>query len=228
MPIQWHAKTTGFYGYQSTEAVENATLIYSAFVKAGWTPEAACGAIGSFWVECGLNPWCWGFNNVPDYADRLDAFAYGLPMWVPAKKYLTDQYLPSYDPTSSPYFGPNYNDVPGKMVRGMPSDGRSQVDFIIKQFEAPTAGNFWNNLKPYTRAQYIAFTDIELANYIWTWQYENPGNNDQSAANRLTYSRYYYNLLKDTIPVTDPLDGYGQFPYWLLLAKKAQEQFTKI
>ena len=216
MSVEWHAKATGFYGYTSTEAKENAALIYSAFVKAGWTPEAACGAIGSFFVECGMNPWCWGFNDVPTYDDRLDAFAYGLPMWVPAKKYLTDDYLPTYDPTSSPYFGPNYSDVGGKMIKGMPSDGRSQVDFIIKQFENASDSNFWNHLKPYTKAEYIAFTDIEQANYIWTWQYENPGDNDRSAANRLQYSEYYYNLLKDTTPVRDPLDGYTKLPPWLL------------
>ena len=228
MSIQWHAKRTGNYSYTSDEAKDNAALIYSCFVKAGWTPEAACGAIGSFWVETGLNPWHWGFDNVPNQEDAIDAFAVGLPMWVPAKKYLTNAYLSGYDPTADPLFGPNYNDVSGKMVRGMPSDGRSQCNFIVAQFQAPSAGNFWNSLKPYTRAEYIAFTDIELANYIWTWQYENPGNNDQSAENRLTYSRYYYNLLKDTTPVRDPLDGYGTFPYWLLLAKKAQEFNNKI
>ena len=129
---QWHAKATGAYGRNSTEAKDNAEMFYGTMYSLGWCLEAVCAALGNQSGESGYNPWRWGDDDVlPTDSPWIDErqpkpgggtynHAYGLFQQDPAGKYLHRQYA-----MSLPNFAPNYSNRAGR-----PEDGDAQCRYL--------------------------------------------------------------------------------------------------
>ena len=59
----WHAKNLYGYSRESSEAQDNAVMIYKALVQSlGWTLNSVSAVLGNMEWESGYNPWRWGWD----------------------------------------------------------------------------------------------------------------------------------------------------------------------
>ena len=80
--MPWHAKATGAYAQESSEAYDNAVAAWGILSARGFSLLAFCGVWGNVGSEGGYNPWRWQSDIVLPYGDpRIyyqNAHAYGL------------------------------------------------------------------------------------------------------------------------------------------------------
>ena len=63
--MAWHNKQTGYYSRTSTEAYDNAIMVYNILSSWGWHRSSVCAVLGNMEVESGYNPWRWQGDSVP-------------------------------------------------------------------------------------------------------------------------------------------------------------------
>lgn len=205
---QWHAKATGAYGRNSTEAIENAEMFYGVMNSLGWSLEAVAAALGNQSGESGYNPWRWGNDNVlatdspwidtrePDGQGGTVNHAYGLFQQDPAGKYLHRAYAQALST-----YAPNYSNQAGQ-----PHDGDAQCRYL-HWICSDSGGGEW---VPDASATYgMSFTDfytnaqnktITFLTHTFFHCYER-GTWDPV---RVTDANYWYNYLGGITPPEPP------------------------
>lgn len=200
----WHAKPTGYYDRSSTEAQENAVLIYQTLSAYGWTIEAVAGFLGNVGFESAYNPWRWESDVVIASTDSYNidvsrSHGYGLCQFTPASKYVWNTAAQSMQ-----NFSPNYSDV-----SGTPEDGRAQCEFI-DQFADYQSTSTW----PQTYQQFKQWTGSpEDAASIWIHNYERPASY-QTESSRRSEARFWYDFLGGINP--PPTRTKRHLPIWLI------------
>ena len=199
--MTWHAKRTGSYLWNSSEAYDNAlesmTIMMNDY---GWTKAACCGVFGNIDFEGVWNPWRWESDNVRTRAqaqsDQGYTHGYGLIGWTPAGKYQFNNFqlngvtlFPNYNQESYPGYGPNWDDVPG-----LATDGAAQIKLICEAMRRGS-GNIWVQRKSCTTSQFIQLTDPQEAAYYWVWNAEYPAYIEQQVPQRKTHAQDWYNRL---------------------------------
>lgn len=211
----WHAYSTnsgsGDVGYEkeSTEAFDNAVIIWSVLYSYGWTLNAVCGLLGNIDAESSYNPWCWQ-SPVPYHNDTSvlnnDSIGYGLVQWTPPNKYIDS--IVSKD---SPYYAPHFKDI-----QGNPNDGYAQLYAIENQ----TDQYYSTAAYPETYDEYKHST--KQPDYLasaWMCNYERAGGLEER---RRTAAIYWYGMLQNIAPF-DPFNPQpiirvgNKMPLWFYL-----------
>lgn len=238
----WHAKPMGSYIMGSTEGDDNACLIASwLMINFGWTLEAVSGMMGNIAGEGGLNPWQYeiAFTNqlgrIPTESEaNSTGYGMGLIGWTPCRKWTDPNsgYWP-WDISTFPGYGPNFYDKAGNT-----NDANAQTELIGRCMQGNGNGNFWirgridvhgvtHNIRA---ADYILLTDVDVAAVEFLWHAEYPGSiqppSDPTATEnrRKRFAQAWYQHYQDIGFVP----SIGKFPFWLILAKKSQEQSNNI
>ena len=212
--MDWHAKNTGAYARESTEAYENAVLAWGVLQARGWSLLAFCGMWGNVGSESGYNPWRWQSDIVlPEGDPRItyqNGHAYGLCQWDPADKYISGG-------TWYSGYRPNYSDRPGN-----PRDGQAQMEFL--EDTAVSSGQYFPN--PYYNYQ-ISYDDYKLmtlddytfeyATRAWFHNYERGTWDNQRT---ISCEYFYYELLG----VDPPPPSGSNIPIWLLFKMKYRNE----
>lgn len=128
------------------EMTGNAYMVYSFFIKLGFTYEAIAGLLGNMQQESGINPGRWQNGHGPGY---------GLVQWDPASNYL------------------NWASGQGIDINDADENGDGQCTLInlcesVGQW-IPTSSY------PYTWAQFAALTDVHEAVRAFLYEYERAG-----------------------------------------------------
>lgn len=185
--MTWHCKASGAYSRTSQEAIDNATEIYSALYKRGWTVNAVAGLLGNIGAESGYNPWRWqsdhiGTSGGSPWTDR----GYGLTQFTPAGKYIDDSAA-----IAAPGYGPNFSDRSGKVT-----DGNAQMIFLDGYADYYPTGAY-----PMTYAEYKQSTDDagKLA-VTWLYNYERPKDPAATADARRENGLYWFDVLGGISP----------------------------
>lgn len=189
----WHVKDKGGFANDSTEALDNATLIYGILSGYGWTLNAVAGLLGNVCVESGLNPWRWQNNHIgASTGSPWTSSGYGLVQFTPASKYIDDSRAQSFEG-----YGPNFSDR-----KGSANDGDAQLEFVDKYADYAKTDAY-----PLTYAQYKASTaDAEYLAAAWLYNYERPADPSASIASRKANAKYWYEALSGVTP-TPPGGG---------------------
>lgn len=212
--MAWHAKATGGYLKESTEAYDNAVEAWSILSARGWSLLAFCGMWGNVQSESAYNPWRWQSDVVlPKNDPRIyyqNAHAYGLCQWDSASKYIDGG-------VSYSGYAPNFSDQAGNAT-----DGKAQMNFLDDT--AVNSGQYFPN--PNYPAYAISYTNYKQITYptysyefaarAWFYNYER-GTWDNG---RTTACQYWYNTLSG-IPPTPPI---GNIPIWLLFKIKERNE----
>ena len=195
--MTWHAKTTGSYDPESTEARENAMEMYGVLNSLGWTVNAVSGLLGNIHVESHYNPWRYQSDDVQSFvSSQTWELGYGLVQFSPCRKYL-------HNPQTSGYtgFDPNFSDR-----QGQPWDGMAQcyaIDGLPGQW-IPTSSY------PMSYAEFKSSTgnpgDLAMAFLL---NYERPGDPSATETTRREMANYWYQYLSGQEP---PGPGPGPGP----------------
>lgn len=207
----WHAKQTGAYARESSEALDNATAAWNILRNRGWSLLAFCGMWGNVGSESGYNPWRWQSDVVLPVGDsRIDyqnGHAYGLCQWDPAAKYINGG-------ATYPGYGPNYSNQAGVV-----SDGRAQMNFL--EDTAVSSGQYFPNPNYNYQISYDNYKLMTLDNYTyeyatraWFYNYERGTWDNQ----RVISCQYFYNALGGITPPS------GNIPIWLLFKMKKRNE----
>lgn len=216
----WHVAKYGAFGRTSTEAQDNAKMVYSTLNALGWTLEAVCGVLGNVESESGYNPWRWQGDNVlnsyDDYLiDNQLGHAYGLVQFDPAGKYIRNA-------TGIGGYGPNFNNRVGSSF-----DGQAQLTYINDHADyipRPDLGY------PLTYSQYktVSISDYTIAYITRTWftNYERGTWDD----GRIYAAEYWWAYLNGWDPPAPPdppppmPPGGRRIPIWLLFKLKERNE----
>lgn len=198
--MPWHVKVTGAYNRESTEAQDNAKMIYNVLRGLGWSLPAVSGMLGNVEAESGYNPWRWQSDSVLEYGSSYinvqSGHAYGLCQWDPAGKYINN---------GGGYtgYGPNYSNLIGSMT-----DGAAQLAYLNDNADYYPTTNY-----PLSYAQYkaadIAQYSIDYLARAWFYNFER----GTWSANRVTAAEYWYQFLS-----SQPVGG--KIPIWLMFKLK--------
>lgn len=210
--MDWHAKSTGAYARESTEAYENAVMAWGVLQSRGWSLLAFCGMWGNVGSESGYNPWRWQSDIVlPEGDPRItyqNGHAYGLCQWDPADKYISG---------GVGYVGyrPNYSDRPGN-----PRDGQAQMEFL--EDTAVSSGQYFPNPNYNYQISYGNYKLMELPTYTyeyatraWFHNYERGTWDSQ----RVISCEYFYQALQGVVPPHP-----SGVPLWLLFKLKYRNE----
>ena len=211
---KWHAKNLYGYSRESSEAQDNAIMIYKALVQSlGWTLNAVSAVLGNMEWESGYNPWRWGWDEpLPSTDYRKDDIGYGLVQFTPPQKYIDADIA-----KSSPGYAPHFSDV-----MGSPNDGTAQCYFLSN------ATNLWYPVSPYNMsyAEFKASTKSpEYLASVFLDTYERPAYPEETRADREKAARYWYNYLVQYDPDTPPTPpeppepptpGRKSMPIWMM------------
>lgn len=207
--MAWHNKTYGAYGRNSTEAYDNAVMIYGVLASRGWTLEAVSGMLGNVEAESGYNPWRWEGDNVLNQGNPRISFSttngYGLCQWTPPGKYI-------YSASGYSGYGPNYSDA-----RGSDYDGNAQMLFLDENadyFKNPAHPEYWIPYNDYKHAS-ISDYSIDFLAHAWFYNFERGTWNPV----RVTAAEYWYTTLGGIVPPTPPTPQ-GRIPIWLMFKLK--------
>lgn len=195
----WHAKVTGGYAKESTEAIENCTEIYGILKLKGWTHNAICACLGNINHEGQYNPWRWEADNVPTYDqwydEWKDSYSHGYGMWgfTPSSKYILSDYA-----RATYGYRPNFLDQEGNAT-----DGRAQTYFM----DSGLSG--WIERE---RFNYMTFDEYKVSNEslyyltrVFLYCFENPANPEASLSDRYAAAQYWDNYFTNVDPdVPDP------------------------
>lgn len=191
--MAWHGKNTGAYADGSTEANENAIMMYDLLDSWGYSYNAICAILGNIGYESGYNPFRWQgdvilFDYQSNLIDEQTGHAYGLLQFDPAGQYLHNATAQSY-----PEFSPNYANSPG-----FPKDGTAQLKYM-NNVAIPINGAYIP-----TTAYPLTFSEFKSSNanviYLtdtWLYNYER----GTPAQDRYTHATYWETHLKDIVNV---------------------------
>lgn len=198
----WHAKPRGAYAKESTEALDNATLIYGTLAARGWTVNAVSALLGNIDGEGGYNPWRWEGDVIQS---AYGTSGYGLVQFTPGTKYIQ-----AAEAKALADYAPNYNGATGAAAH----DGNAQIIFIDEHADYYATASY-----PLSYAEFKASTETpEYLTKAWIYNYERPLDPSASLASRIAAANYWYEVLSG---ITPPTPG-GKFPIWL--AKKIIER----
>ena len=217
---QWHAKATGAYGRNSTEAKDNAEMFYGVMSSLGWCLEAVAAALGNQSGESGYNPWRWGSDNVlssdSPWIDQREPMpsggyynhAYGLFQQDPAGKYLHRQYA-----MSLPTYAPNYSNIVGQ-----PHDGDAQCRYLHWICSDSSGGEWLPNYNTYSMPFVDFYTNSQNRSVDYLVRtffgcYER-GTWDNV---RITDANYWYDYLGGITPPTPPTPTGRKLPLYFYI-----------
>lgn len=202
--MAWHNKNTYGYVRTSTEAQDNATMVYDILYALGWKLPAVCAMLGNVEAESGYNPWRWqsevvlpvGDSRIGTIGGGNTAHAYGLCQQDPAAKYIYRAYAQAL-----PDYGPNYSNQVGSQT-----DGTAQLQYLHWICAQDAAGGEW---LPGASSTYgMTFNDfindtthsIDFLSHTFFWCYER----GTWASSRVTAAEYWYNYFQGYTPPTPP------------------------
>lgn len=226
----WHAKPSGAYALNSTEATENSLEINGMLNGENFTLESQAGILGNCAGESGLNPWRW-------YADTVDyTTAYGLFQFHPASEYFNNcQYMTGFAPNRS---------TSQQTSGALPSDGYCQINVLINDTlnkwhtscwvptwdtttyagyyqQAQNILNTYGNGSALTLAQFKTINVIDDAVLAFLACYERPGN-PESYPSRLNYANTLYSVISGDTPVPPAPPTPTQrkkLPVWMMIKR---------
>ena len=207
--MPWHAKVTGAYSRDSTEAIENAQMIYGTLYAQGWTVNAVSGMLGNMGAESGYNPWRWQSDKVGvSTGSPWTNKGYGFVQFTPAGKYIDAAAAKAF-----PGYGPNFSDKVGLV-----SDGYAQILFVNQYADYYT-----------TDAYPLSFADFKVSKespgYLaraWLYNYERPEDPGATEEQRAKNANYWYQILSGEEPPPDPGPGpeppgsKRKMPIWMM------------
>lgn len=219
--MPWHNQNTYGFVRTSTQAHDNAEMVYNILNSLGWQKAAICAMLGNVEAESNYNPWRWQSEVILSSNDSRIGFlcgnntghAYGMCQSDPAANYI---YRPQ---AQSAYgYGPNFSDSPGS-----PNDGSAQMvylDWVCRNYTDGSCGgwsNTYHDAIPF--ATFAAQADesvytIEQLTKIFHDGYERSANYYNSQSTREGAARYWWNYFQGYTPPTPPTPS--GFPYWLL------------
>lgn len=210
--MAWHNKQTGYYSRTSTEAYDNAIMVYNILSSWGWHRSSVCAVLGNMEVESGYNPWRWQGDSVPVEGNSAyigtnpstnTNHAYGLMQFDPPYKYLHS------NASTLPQFGINYSDRTGST-----SDGYAQLWWTHNMtvptgqyIPTPSYTDTWDEFIHNTNNRGIAYLATE-----WCRNWER-GTWD----NNRVYGAQYWD---QTLPNQPQPPTPGNIPIWLLFKLK--------
>lgn len=200
----WHAKPSGGYGINSTEARDNATEFYSVTNAAGWTLEATAAALGNMQHESGLNPWRWQSDIV---SMTSDSKGYGLVQFTPAYGYINGYGIGVQG------YAPNLS-TSGITPGANPSDGLAQSIVISEDRAGKYFVRSWAPAQfKLNWSQFKTANDLYAATGAWLYNYESPQGPAGLLNDRYNSARTYYEYLSGVTPPPPPT---GEVPIWLM------------
>lgn len=227
--MPWHNQNTYGFVRTSTEAHDNAEMVYNILNSLGWQKAAICAMLGNVEAESNYNPWRWQSEVILSSNDSRigvlcgsnTAHAYGMCQSDPAANYI---YRPQ---AQSAYgYGPNFSDSPGS-----PNDGSAQMvylDWVCRQYTDGSCGG-WNDhyLSSIPFATFAAQADesvytIEQLTKIFHDGYERSSGWASTGSTRQAAARYWWNYFQGYTPPTPPTPS--GFPYWLLWYMKKNRE----
>lgn len=203
----WHAKPTYGYLKESTEAKENAELMYGIMNSFGYALESVAALLGNQAGESEYNPWRWQSEQILSTDSPLigtiggssTQHAYGLFQQDPAAKYLHRSYAQSL-----PTFAPNYSNQSGQ-----PYDGDAQMRYLHWICSDPNGGEWqssggWG--ATYKMSYYDFYTNsqnksIDFLVRTFFYGYE---RGTETFNVRVPAAEYWYNYLSGITPPTPP------------------------
>lgn len=192
--MPWHVKASGSYSRTSTEAADNANMIYGILYARGWTVNAVAGLLGNVETESGYNPWRWQADNIgASSGSPWTNKGYGLYQFTPASKYIDD---PNAIAISG--YGPNFSDRVGSQA-----DGYAQTVYIDGHADYYATSSY-----PLSFANYKASTDTpQYLASTWLYNYERPADPVATENRRREAAAYWYQILSGEEPPPDPSPG---------------------
>ena len=189
--MAWHCKVSGAYARESTEAIENAKMIYGILSAQGWTLNAVCGVLGNMGAESGYNPWRWQSDKIGSSGGSpWTNKGYGLVQFTPGGKYINDTRAKAFSG-----YGPNFSDK-----RGNVNDGNAQMLFVDGYADYYSTSKY--------PISYAAFkVSTETPSYLakaWLYNYERPGDPAATESARAANAEYWYQVLSGEPPTPTP------------------------
>lgn len=183
----WYAKPVGAYGKESDEALANCRATYARLSSFGWTVNAVCGVLGNVANESGYNPWRWqsdtlGYSTGAPWTNK----GYGLVQFTPGGKYISNPNAQSYSG-----YGPNFSDRAGNQ-----NDGDAQLEFINFFADYAKTSSYPLDYEEYKKS-------TENAGWLagaWLYNYERPGDPEETLAKRQEDALYWYSILSGEEP----------------------------
>lgn len=191
--MSWHCKTSGAYARTSTEAQENARMIYGILSANGWTVEAISGLLGNIESESGYNPWRWqgdkiGVSTGAPWTNK----GYGLTQFTPANKYIGNA-------SSFTGYGPNFSDKTGNN-----SDGYAQMLYLNDHADYIKTSAYPLSYEEFKQSS----EDAGYLAIVWLYNYERPADPSSTKAARKAAGEYWYSVLSGEEPPTPtPISG---------------------
>ena len=123
--MPWNNKNTGAYARTSTQAFDNAKMVYDILSGLGWCLESVCAMLGNVEHESGYNPWRWQSDSVLATTNTYEinnqtGHAYGLCQQDPAGKYINSAYAQMISG-----YGANFSNQVGSQ-----NDGTAQMYYL--------------------------------------------------------------------------------------------------
>lgn len=184
----WHAKATGAYARDSTEAIENAYCMADVLIgELGWTNNALAAILGNMGSESGYNPWRWQGDTVQSTAGSpWYSIGYGLVQFTEAGKYINSPVAKGYSG-----YAPNFSNQAGK-----PTDGEAQIRFIDSNADYYPTSSY-----PETFSEFKKSTkDAGYLARAWLYNYERPADPSATAGARAENAQYWYGVLESYVP----------------------------
>lgn len=197
--MAWHCKVSGAYARESTEAIENAKMIYGVLSAQGWTLNAVCGVLGNMGAESGYNPWRWQSDKIGSSGGSpWTNKGYGLVQFTPGGKYINDSHAKAFSG-----YGPNFSDK-----RGNVNDGNAQMLFVDGYADYYSTSKY--------PLSYAAFKiSTETPSYLakaWLYNYERPKDPAATENARAANAEYWYQVLSGE-PPTPPTPTPGTLTF---------------
>lgn len=163
---KWH-QSNGYLDEYGDYMTDNAYMVYSYFIKLGFTYEAIAGLLGNMQQESTINPGVWQNQSA-------QSGGYGLVQWTPASGYF------------------NYAATHGINTSDPDSNGDGQCQCIN---DCESEGQWIpTSAYPYTWAQFSQLTDVNEAVRAFLYEYERAGI--AALDNRLRYAAHWYDIIK--------------------------------
>lgn len=197
--MPWHNKTIDGYSRDSTEAIDNAKMIYSILSGLGWTLNAVCGVLGNMGYESNYNPWRWQGDDILSSGDSpWNDHGYGLVQFT--NTIINGTQVTKYLSNGSSYtgYGPAFSDTTPSSL-----EGQAQMNYLNSE-----ADYYSRTAWPLTYSQYkISTLSPEYLAKTWLHNYERPSNAGTTVENnRASEARYWWNTLSGTSP-EEPTTG---------------------
>lgn len=190
----------------STKQHENAIHLANLLTYMGWSFNAVCAGIGSWIVECYLNP---NYPNNRNFPTTASNYAFGLPHWYPWQNKLGLWAANTYGLSGT---GTDDNPL-----------ANAWLQLIYHEWEcrngSPLNGGAtwvpyrWGSSWGYSWLDWRVSNDsLHDLCYAYQWEYEASGGGDSTAAVRETRANAIYNYLTANWTYVDPSTGGSPTP----------------